>query len=68
MLILTYFKPKDGLPNPNGPLSLSTPLQAIALANCEVMKVTTDKSKKRGPYKKWVLKKKTVCAAVHTSW
>ena len=38
MLILTYFKPtsKDGLPNHKGPLSLSIPSQAIALANCKV--------------------------------
>ena len=50
MLILTYFKPKDGLPNPKGPLSLSIPSQAIALANSEVAKATTDKSKKCGPY------------------
>ena len=38
------FKPKDGLPNPNGPLSLSIPSQTIALANSEVMKATRDKS------------------------
>ena len=54
MSILTYFKPKDGLPNPKGPLSLSIPSQAIALANREIAKATTDKSKKRGPYKKQV--------------
>ena len=36
MLILTYFKPNDGLPNPKAPLSLSIPLQVIALANCKV--------------------------------
>ena len=51
MSILNYFKPKDGLTNPKGPLSLSIPLQVIALANCEVTKAT-DKSKKLGPYKK----------------
>ena len=28
--------PKDGLPNPKGPLSLSIPSQVIALANHEV--------------------------------
>ena len=32
MLILTYFKPNDGLPNPKALLSLSIPLQVIALA------------------------------------
>ena len=36
MLNLTYIKPKDGLPNTNGTLSLSIPSQAIALANREV--------------------------------
>ena len=36
MLILTYFKPKDGLSNPKGPLSLLIPLQAITLTNHEV--------------------------------
>ena len=36
MLILTYFKPKDGLSNPKYPLLLSISLQAIALANHEV--------------------------------
>ena len=35
MSILNYFKPKDGLPNPKGPLSLLIPSQAIALANRE---------------------------------
>ena len=28
-----YFKPREGLPNPKGPLSLSIPSQVIALAN-----------------------------------
>ena len=46
MSILTYFKPKDGLPIPKGPLSLSIPSQAIALANHEV---TDAASKKHGP-------------------
>ena len=40
MSILTYLKPKDGLPNPNGPLSLSILSQAITLANSEVTKTT----------------------------
>ena len=51
MSILNYFKPKDGLPNPKGPLLLSIPSQAIALANREVAKATTDKGKKHGLYK-----------------
>ena len=40
MSIWTYFKPKDGLPNPKGPLSQSIPSQAIAVANIEVVKAT----------------------------
>ena len=40
MSILNYFKAKDGLPNPKGPLSLSIPSQAIALANRDVAKAT----------------------------
>ena len=51
MSILNYFKPKDGMPNPKGPLSLSIPSQVIALANREVVKATAE-NKKRGPYKK----------------
>ena len=50
MSIRTYFKPKDGLPNPKGPLSQLIPSQAIALANIEVAKATGDKRKKRGLY------------------
>ena len=46
MSIQTYFKPKDGLPNPEGPVSQSIPLQPIALANIEVVKTTRDESKK----------------------
>ena len=50
MSIRTYFKPKDGLPNPKGPVSQSIPSQPIALANIEVSaKATRDKSKKRLP-------------------
>jgi len=56
MSIRTYFKQKDGLPNPKWPLLQYIPLQAIALANIEVAKAARDKSKKHGPYKKWVLK------------
>ena len=42
MSIRSFFKPKDGLPDPKGSLSSS---KAIALANKE-------KGKKRGQYKK----------------
>ena len=52
MSILNYFKPKNGLPDPKGPLSRCLPMQAIALANSEVAKVISDSSKKRGQYKK----------------
>ena len=38
MSIQTYFKPKDGLPNPKGLLSLSISSQAIAPASSEVAK------------------------------
>ena len=38
----TYFKPKYGLPNPKGPLSLLIPSQAIALAKSEVEKAARD--------------------------
>ena len=34
--ILRYFKPRDGLPDPNGSLSASLPSQAIAAVNREV--------------------------------
>ena len=51
---MSILKPKDGLPNSKRPLSL-IPSQGIALANCKVVKATTDKSKKRGPYKKRVI-------------
>ena len=50
MSILSYFKPKDGLPDPNGSLSSILPSQAIALANKEVEKVISEKgdTKKHG--------------------
>ena len=43
----TYFKPKDGPPNPKGSVSQSILSQPIALANIEVVKATRDKNKKR---------------------
>ena len=51
MSLLSYFKPKDDLPNPKGLLSLSIPLNAIVLANRKVVKASQE-SKKHGPYKK----------------
>ena len=54
MLNLTYLKPKNDLPNPKGPLSLSIPSQAIALANHDVAanawNATTDKSNNCGQF------------------
>ena len=35
MSIRSYLKPRNGLPDPKGPLSLTLPPQAIALANSE---------------------------------
>ena len=49
MSFRTYFKPKDGLPNPKAPVSQLIPSQPTALANIEVAKATRDKSKKRLP-------------------
>ena len=45
-------KPKDGLPDPRVSLSSCLPSQAIALANNEVEKVTSDTGKQRGQYRR----------------
>lgn len=45
MLIQTYFKPRNGLPNPKGHLLLSIPSQAIALANSECTRFNISLSK-----------------------
>ena len=42
MLMLKYLKPKICLPDPNGPLSLHLPLQAITLANSHITKDTNN--------------------------
>ena len=47
---MQFFKPVDGLPDSKGSLSLSVPSQAIASANWEVLKSTSEVGKKRGPY------------------
>ena len=53
MSLLKYFKPKDGLPDPKGPLSQSLPSRVIAAANSEVAKAIAGASgKKRGEYHK----------------
>lgn len=67
MSIETYFKPRDGIPNPKGPLPLFVPLQVTALTSTEVVKATRDKSKKRGPYKKRVLNFKN-SSMLHICW
>ena len=50
MSIRSFFKRKDGLPDPKGSLSTCLSSQAIALANKEVEKVTSEKGigKQRG--------------------
>ena len=52
MSIRDYFKPKDGLPDPNGSLSRTLPSHAIALVNKEVAKDISEKgrTKKHGQY------------------
>ena len=52
MSILSYFKPKDSLPDRKGALSSSLPSEAIALADKEVEKAS-NVSKKRGQYSRW---------------
>ena len=54
MSLLEYFQRKQGVPDPEGPLSVSISLRAISLANCEVQQeLNKDKDrKKRGPYTK----------------
>ena len=46
MLILSYFKLKDGLPDHKGSLLSILPSQAITLANKEVEKVISEKDTK----------------------
>ena len=50
MSIRSFFKRKDGLPDPKGSLSTCLSSQAISLANKEVEKVTSEKGigKQRG--------------------
>ena len=53
MVLMRYFKTKDGLPDPKGTLSRSMPSPAIAEANKEVRKATNEQPSKRGPYKRY---------------
>ena len=69
--ILQYFKKKDTLPDPHGPLSRKMPCSSIAAANCKVKAVMeemkssvtqpSDQSgnpRARGPYKKYTAEQK----------
>ena len=50
-----FLKPKDGLPDPQVPLSNGLTTSAILSMNSEVARAQSDAStakKKRGPYKK----------------
>ena len=51
--ILEFFKPKDGLPDPQGSLSRAISSEAIEMANREVENVHAKKV--RGPYKRYVV-------------
>ena len=52
MALLRYFRPRDGLPDLQGSLSLSVPLQPIARTNREVEEAIYSQVEgmKRGPY------------------
>lgn len=57
MSLRRYLRPKDGLPDPMGPLSADLPSSTIGLANqmvAEVMKDSQEQGdhKKRGKYRK----------------
>ena len=52
MSIRQYFKPRDSLPDPKGPLCNSVASNAIAMANKEVEKEIAKKKKKRGQYRR----------------
>ena len=52
MSIRQYFNPRDGLPDPKGPLCNSVSSSAIAMANKEVEKELAAKKKKRGQYRR----------------
>ena len=53
MSLRQYFKPREGLPDPKGSLSVRIESRAIALANTEVEKAVKEKQeKKRGLYTK----------------
>ena len=53
MSLSRYLKPKDGLLDPRGTLSLSIPAAAIAQTNKEVQRATSSEKQKRGPFKKY---------------
>ena len=47
MLILSFIKRKDELPDPKGPLSAAIPSKKIALANREVEKMISEEASRR---------------------
>ena len=54
MALLKYLKPKNGLPDPNGPLSNVVSSSAIASANREVENLLDSQPKhKRAKYKRY---------------
>ena len=53
MALLRYFKPKDGLQDPRGALSLSIPSSVTAQANMEVQKTISSEKQKREPYQRY---------------
>ena len=65
MSLLQYFKPRDGLPDPRGPLSNSVASNAIAMANREVEKEIAKTKKKRGQYRRCVFVNKISVSIVY---
>ena len=57
MALLRCLRPKDNLPDPNGPLSLSIPSRAISAINRQIQETTQgwqeSGKKRRGPYHKY---------------
>ena len=54
MSLYNYFKAKDSLPDPKGPLTQRLSSRAIVAANSEVVKEIGDSAQKHGKYNKWV--------------
>ena len=62
MSILKYFKPKNVLPSPEGPLSCDVPSSSIQVANKSVIAIVESEmgitKQKRGKYEKYFPKEK----------